>query len=385
MFFIDLIPLSSNLLTTVTFYSADSRKNGILGEEMKTRVLVNDNGHCSWYCPLILESECSVDVEVFPFDNQSCPLRFGLWTYSEATVNLSFSEGPYGDLDNYTPNSEWRLQSMTASRQVLEATHSRYPVLDYEVCIIRRSKFYYTNLIWPGLLIAALSMLNFLLPPESGERVSLGITTILGVLFFLMIISENTPHSSDSVPLASQFFSFIMALSTLGLIASCMSIKFLHMGGDELKNVPYVVRIVINVYLAKLLLFEFNLWSTASIKKEINNNHGECQDPLWPQNMLELGHLKALPSPNKIRLRKRTRDSFHAHSPLFDREAVSYVKDALHVITSHIKEDQRVSRCKDEWRKAVKVLDRLWMVLFVITTIISCVYLLNKAPKVFIE
>lgn len=352
---------------------------------MKTRVLVNDNGHCSWYCPLILESECSVDVEVFPFDNQSCPLRFGLWTYSEAAVNLSFSEGPAGDLNNYSPNSEWKLQSMAASRRVLKTAHSRYPVLDYNVSIIRRSKFYYTNLIWPGLLIAALSMLNFLLPPESGERVSLGITTILGVLFFLMIISENTPHSSDSVPLASQFFSFVMALSTLGLIASCIAIKFLHMGDADVKNVPYVIRTIINVYLAKLLLFEFNLWSMASIKKEINESEEECKSPLWPQNVLELGHLKALPSLNKIRLHKRTRDTCHARSPLFDREAVNHIKDELRVITSYITEDQKVSACKEEWRKAVKVLDRLWMVLFVITTVISCVYLLSKAPKVFIE
>ena len=65
----------------------------------------------------------------------------------------------------------------------------------------RRVKFYLFNLIIPGILIAFLSLFSFYLPPLSGERVGLIITNFLSLSVYVLMVSENTPPSSESVPL----------------------------------------------------------------------------------------------------------------------------------------------------------------------------------------
>jgi len=44
----------------------------------------------------------------------------------------------------------------------------------------------------------------FLLPADSGEKVSLGVSILVAISVFLLLVAGNVPDTSDAVPLLGQ-------------------------------------------------------------------------------------------------------------------------------------------------------------------------------------
>ena len=67
-----------NSFPKCTFFSADSNYEVTL----MTKTTVLYNGAITWQPPAIYKSSCAIDVEYFPYDEQTCFLKMGSWTYS---------------------------------------------------------------------------------------------------------------------------------------------------------------------------------------------------------------------------------------------------------------------------------------------------------------
>ena len=72
--------------------------------------------------------------------------------------------------------------------------------MTYHLELRRRTLFYMMNFILPCVLIAVLTLLVFLLPPESGERMSFGVTVLLSftILLLMLMVSKLTKLSHCS-------------------------------------------------------------------------------------------------------------------------------------------------------------------------------------------
>ncbi len=46
-----------------------------------TKAILHHDGRVVWTPPAIFKSSCEIDVEFFPFDEQTCFLKFGSWTF----------------------------------------------------------------------------------------------------------------------------------------------------------------------------------------------------------------------------------------------------------------------------------------------------------------
>ncbi|CAL8381333.1 unnamed protein product [Arctogadus glacialis] len=83
-----------------------------------------------------------------------------------------------------------------------------------------RSTLYYgLNLLIPCVPISALASLVFLVPADSGEKISLGITVLLSLTVFMLLMAEIMPATSDSVPLIAEYFATTMVIVGLSLKA----------------------------------------------------------------------------------------------------------------------------------------------------------------------
>ena len=57
-------------------------------DRLNTRVILRHNGDAAWLAPIILKSKCPINVKYFPFDTQTCSLKFGSWTYDKSRLDL---------------------------------------------------------------------------------------------------------------------------------------------------------------------------------------------------------------------------------------------------------------------------------------------------------
>ena len=107
-----------------------------------------------------------------------------------------------GDLTNLVHHNEWEVHSMKATREMkfYSCCDHPYPRVRFDLALDRKPAFYVMTLLLPCVLTKIIAILGFLLPPESGEKLSLEITVLLALVVFLLIVVDQLPHSSDSFP-----------------------------------------------------------------------------------------------------------------------------------------------------------------------------------------
>ncbi|XP_022538743.2 cholinergic receptor, nicotinic, alpha 11 [Astyanax mexicanus] len=217
----------------------------------KTNVLVNSSGYCNYLPPGIFMSTCNVDVRWFPFDIQKCELKFGSWTFDGWLLDLQMSEA---DISGYMPNGEWDLVGVPGSRNEIfyDCCKEPYPDVTFVVTIRRRTLYYALNLLIPCVLLSSMTLLIFLLPADSGEKISLGITVLLSLTVFMLLVAEIMPATSDSIPLIGQYFASIMIIVGMSVIATVVVLQYHHHDPNG-GNMPKWVQLVLLQWVAWFL------------------------------------------------------------------------------------------------------------------------------------
>ncbi|KAK3098157.1 hypothetical protein FSP39_016756 [Pinctada imbricata] len=183
----------------LVYNSADDDFDGTF----HTNVIINYDGRCKWLPPGMFKSTCQIDIRWFPFDEQRCILKFGSWTYDGRYLDLVFDDKEEGDTSDFIRNGEWELIGVPGVRneKTYECCPEIYIDITFTVHIQRRTLYYGFNIIIPCVLISSMSLLLFMLPPDSGEKISLGVTILLSLMVFLLLVAETMPPTSDAVPL----------------------------------------------------------------------------------------------------------------------------------------------------------------------------------------
>ncbi|XP_044077137.1 neuronal acetylcholine receptor subunit alpha-9-like isoform X2 [Siniperca chuatsi] len=260
----------------VLYNSADDE----FSSSMETNVVLRNDGQVMWDQPAITKSSCSVDVAFFPFDLQECHLTFGSWTHNGNQMDL-FNALDSADLADFVPNVEWEVLGMPAKKNVIlyGCCSDPYPDITFTLHLKRRASFYIFNLLIPCMMISFLAPLGFYLPADSGEKVSLGVTVLLALTVFQLLVAESMPPS-ESVPLIGKYYIATMTMVTAST-ALTIFIMNIHHCGPEARPVPqWAERFILN-YLARIcFVYEVGencLIGTSSRKKPLSQEESEVQ------------------------------------------------------------------------------------------------------------
>ncbi|XP_030649670.1 neuronal acetylcholine receptor subunit alpha-10 [Chanos chanos] len=231
----------------VLYNNADDQ----FSSSMETNVVIRHDGQITWDQPAIAKSSCKVDVSFFPFDAQECPLTFGSWTHNGNQMDL-LNALDSADLADFVENVEWDLLGMPAKKNVIlyGCCSDPYPDITYTLKLKRRASFYIFNLLIPCMMISFLAPLSFYLPADSGEKVSLGVTVLLALTVFQLLVAESMPPS-ENVPLIGKYYIATMTMITAST-ALTIFIMNIHHCGPEARPVPEWARRLILHYLARI-------------------------------------------------------------------------------------------------------------------------------------
>lgn len=98
---------SNNSRNEIAVYSVFSADEDI-DSTFATNVVVSSNGDCLWVPPGIFFSTCKINIKWFPFDDQTCEMKFGSWTYDSSGIDLRLVKEE-GDTSTFSVNGEWLL------------------------------------------------------------------------------------------------------------------------------------------------------------------------------------------------------------------------------------------------------------------------------------
>ncbi|XP_007231257.2 neuronal acetylcholine receptor subunit alpha-7 [Astyanax mexicanus] len=401
------------------YNSADERFDATF----HTNVLVNSSGYCQYLPPGIFKSTCYIDVRWFPFDVQRCDLKFGSWTYGGWSLDLQMMDA---DITGYIANGEWDLVEVPGRRneKFYDCCKEPYPDVTFTVVMRRRTLYYGLNLLIPCVLISTLALLVFLLPADSGEKISLGITVLLSLTVFMLLVAEIMPATSDSVPLIAQYFATTMVIVGLSVIATVLVLQYHHHDPDGGK-MPKWTRVLLLNWCAWFLRMrrpgeervrsachnkQLHRGSVSSVELSVS------QGALQPNNsnMLYIGfrgmegvHYTTSPdsgmlcgrimggSEEDVLLPGATVSSYQGRVGVGGRvtggvvggatetELAKILEELRYIARRFRNQDEDESVC-NEWKFAAAVIDRLCLMAFSIFTILCTFGILMSAPN-FVE
>ncbi|XP_053561084.1 neuronal acetylcholine receptor subunit alpha-10, partial [Bombina bombina] len=386
----------------VLYNNADDQFTG----SMETNVVIRYDGQIMWDSPAITKSSCKVDVSFFPFDRQQCRLTFGSWTYNGNQIDI-LNHLDTGDLTDFVENVEWEVLGMPAKKNVITygCCSEPYPDVTYTLMLKRRASFYIFNLLLPCVMISFLAPLGFYLPADSGEKVSLGVTVLLALTVFQLLVAESMPPS-ENVPLIGKYYIATMTMITAST-ALTIFIMNIHHCGPEAKPVPKWAKKFILQYMSRIF-FVYEVGESCKRPKpetepeklpkvQVNgqakweepaakvNNFPDIEKPKLEENIEEqdLGYGNAFRNGDGA-----WKDYGQPHVRSEEHNECSKINCLCHnerllknieYMANCFREQKAAQKRTGEWKKVAKVMDRFFMWVFFIMVFFMSVLIMGKA------
>ncbi|XP_035668105.1 neuronal acetylcholine receptor subunit alpha-9-like [Branchiostoma floridae] len=324
-------------------------------------LLLHHNGTVTWAFPTVLSTSCNVDVSGFPFDEQHCHFKFGSWMHDASMLRIDDSVKS-GDLSQLRESAEWDAHSFPAEFRKKAYGEIIYDEIIFHLIMKRKWPFYFLNLMFPCFMLALLATLSFYLPAESGDKVSFGVTVLLALAVFLLMIAEDMPPS-ESIPLIGWYVIVTLVLLSLSLLLGSIVVNLSICTADT-KPVPAWVRRLVLRYMSLVLCM---------------GDLSECRVVDEEQKSVETGKrilddrtLQVLQINTREENGPEVKKADGEHLPL--NGGMEELLDLVRSIANRLEEEREGEALENDWKRVARVLDKFFMVLYLLTSVTVIVF-----------
>ncbi|KAK7870122.1 hypothetical protein R5R35_011097 [Gryllus longicercus] len=378
---------------------------------LMTKATLKYNGEVMWKPPAIYKSSCEINVKYFPFDEQSCTMKFGSWTYHGLQVDLKHMKQEPGtnlvkvgiDLSDFYLSVEWDILFVPASRneEYYPCCTEPYSDITFNITMRRKTLFYTVNLIIPCVGITFLTVLVFYLPSDSGEKVALCISILLSLTVFFLLLAEIIPPTSLAVPLLGKYLLFTMILVTLSISVTVFVLNVHFRSPSTHRMSPWVKRVFLH-FMPRLLMMRRPPYSSrdhycasASESADTFGENGYTNDvdfrdslgDTYPPELKGSPGFESVAAAYKSALGQEERHQ--PHSSVTDSEMHTLSPDVLSAlqgvrfIAQHIKDADQDNEVVEDWKYVSMVLDRFFLWVFTLACIAGTCGIIFQAPSLY--
>ncbi|KAA0201551.1 hypothetical protein HAZT_HAZT005446 [Hyalella azteca] len=189
-------------------------------------VTVYSSGTVVWMPPATVKTECPMDLTYWPFDTQTCEIYMGSWTrhgfqisYETSNPNMTTEQHLRAMLQT---NHHWEVKNIKLEKQVYDAASLPYYVVRTAITMQRNSPAFTATVILPGIAVAVLTLIQFVLPVDYPPRVTVGLAATLACILMLIELATTLPPLGASSPLIGilRYYGFALMVSVLSIILS---------------------------------------------------------------------------------------------------------------------------------------------------------------------
>ena len=165
---------------------------------------------------------CKMNMKYFPFDKHTCEIQFTHKVRSGINstncnadsychferVGIVFNQGTVSN-HFVIENGEWELLELTVDTESQNISFKNFiitnPGFTAKFKLQRKPNFYVLILMVPSILVSLISVVGFLLPSESGEKVSLQLTSLLSYTLLFLVVVDIIPPVGGNFPLMGKY------------------------------------------------------------------------------------------------------------------------------------------------------------------------------------
>ncbi|XP_041363809.1 neuronal acetylcholine receptor subunit alpha-7-like [Gigantopelta aegis] len=207
-------------------------------------VNVYNTGMVVWYPGDDIETYCSMDVTMFPFDTQTCRIEFFISSDAAAAVDL-YPRIDSIALDAFKKSNEWELVNTTAVREIRLYSNFEFSFVVVSMTLDRKTSGLILSVLLSVFIQAFLNIFVFVVSAESGEKISFSITGLLTYTVLLSFVTEELPKTADTTSILAVFVGAMTGLNAIYVFLAIISLRLFHRDASVHPVPTWCVRLVL--------------------------------------------------------------------------------------------------------------------------------------------
>ncbi|CAH1791621.1 unnamed protein product, partial [Owenia fusiformis] len=210
------LPIKTVWRPDIVLYNAVGNEKHWDEGEHRTAIIYND-GTVLYIPHTTLTTQCAFNHRLYPYDKQTCYMKFGSWTHDGFQLDLGFYEGKKSiDLTDYIADNGWDILDVGAVKNIKKypCCMEPYPDITFNLTVQRRSSYLTVVYIYPAVIVAFVSPLMFLIPHRVPGKILFGLVVLLIEVIQMMMLNTTLPGHRVNTPIIVLVYLYSMAITT---------------------------------------------------------------------------------------------------------------------------------------------------------------------------